>query len=198
MEPRRQWPIQSYTDDKPYRLLYVSTVNAYKHQWNVVEAVARLREQTNLPLSLDLVGHAWPRSLDRLQRAIRRFDPNETFVRYRGEVSFDELHKIYHGADAYLFASSCENLPNNLLEPMAAGLPIACSNRGPMPEVLGAGGVYFDPENVMSIRDALHALVHDPSLRSEVATIARNRARSYSWDKCAAQTFSFFRQIAHT
>ena len=35
-------------------------------------------------------------------------------------------------------------MPNTLVEAMASGLPIACSDRGPMPEVLGDGGVLFD------------------------------------------------------
>ena len=51
-------------------------------------------------------------------------------------------------AELFVFASSCENLPNILIEGMAAGLPIACSRRPPMPEVLGDAGESFDPEAV--------------------------------------------------
>ena len=58
----------------------------------------------------------------------------------------DDLHQKYLDADLGLFASSCENMPNILLETMGAGLPIACSNRQPMPEILKNGGEYFDPE----------------------------------------------------
>ena len=59
-----------------------------------------------------------------------------------------------------LFASSCENLPNILLETMGARLPIACSNRQPMPEILGEGGEYFDPEKSDTIYDAIIKLIH--------------------------------------
>ena len=44
---------------------------------------------------------------------------------------------------------------NTLIESTCVGLPIACSNRGPMPEVLEDGGVYFDPENTQSIKRSI-------------------------------------------
>ena len=55
--------------------------------------------------------------------------------------------RLLADANLFVFASSCENMPNTLVEAMAIGLPIACSDRGPMPEVLRDGGVYFDPED---------------------------------------------------
>ena len=66
-------------------------------------------------------------------------------------IPYHELHSEYKDADLGVFASSCENLPIILIEKMASGLPIACSNKGPMPEVLGSAGVYFDPENSYEI-----------------------------------------------
>ena len=42
-------PIGEYSTDKPFKVLYVSKINVYKHQWNVVEAVAQLREKGEEP-----------------------------------------------------------------------------------------------------------------------------------------------------
>ncbi len=77
--------------------------------------------------------------------ALRRLDPQGTFLTVSGPIEHAALPDRYHAADVFVFASSCENLPNILLEAMAAGLPIACSSRGPMPEILGTSGLYFDP-----------------------------------------------------
>jgi glycosyltransferase involved in cell wall biosynthesis len=52
-------------------------------------------------------------------------------------------------------------MPNILLEAMAAGLPIACSNRGPMPEVLGTAGLYFNPENPAEIACAIRTVIDE-------------------------------------
>jgi glycosyltransferase involved in cell wall biosynthesis len=126
---------------------------------------------------------------------LRVLDPSGEIVREHGPSSFSSLESFYHRADAFVFASSCENLPNILIEAMASGLPIACSDRGPMPEVLGKGGVYFDPEDPEATADALGRLLSDPDLRMRCARTAYHRAQRYSWDECARSTFCFFEQV---
>ena len=194
LAPRPQRPLAP-AGETPMRLLYVSSVDPYKHQWHVVDGVARLRRE-GLPVALDLVGPSSPRSLGRLEAAVARVDPGGEWVTYRGAVPHAELHRVYHAADVFIFASSCENMPNTLLEGMAAGLPIACSDRPPMPEILGGAGLLFDPENPGSIADALRRLLASPELRAQLAQQAFDRAAQFSWDRCAAETFSFLRSVA--
>lgn len=191
----RQRPIQSYNAENPFRLLYVSIVDVYKHQWYLVEAVAMLRRE-GLPVALDLVGPAYPPALRRLREMVRRMDPGEEFVRYRGSVNYRSLPECYHQADAFVFASSCENMPNILLEAMASSLPIACARRGPMPEILGDAGLYFDPEKPSDIAGALRELISDESLRGRLASLASQRAELYSWKRCARDTFAFLAEVA--
>ncbi len=193
-EPRPQRPISDYSEESPYRLLYISPIAPYKHQWCVIEAVWKLR-QLGVPAALELIGPAY-HSKQRLFAALDRYDPDRVWVNYRGGVGFDEIHAAYHRADMFVYASSCENLPNILLEAMASGLPIACSNRGPMPEVLDDAGVYFDPEKPVEIAGALRALLEDPALRKQKAQGAYERAQSFSWERCARETFDFLAQVA--
>ncbi|HHT9112431.1 MAG TPA: glycosyltransferase family 4 protein [Candidatus Wunengus sp. YC65] len=193
--PREQLAINRYTVDRPYRILYVSTIDVYKHQWRVAEALARLRE-SGLPVVLDLVGPAYPPALKKLRKTLDRIDPAGEFVRYWEVVPYAELHTLYAQADLCLFASSCENMPNILLEGMASGLPIACSSRGPMPEVLGDAGVYFDPENAQEIALALRNLIKSPELRSRIARASFSRAQVYFWARCARETFEFLTVVA--
>ena len=107
-----------------------------------------------------------------------------------------DTDQYYKSADLGVFASSCENLPITLLENMASGLPIACSNLGPMPEVLGKAGVYFDPESGESIRDAIEQLVLSPRLRADVAQLAFARSKDFNWERCAKETFSFLERVS--
>lgn len=194
--PKLQLDIISYTDAKPYRVLYVSTIDQYKHQWSVVEAVASLRRE-GFPVALDLVGGgAHPSAIKKLNKVIDRLDGSRSWVCYRGAVPFDEIHLRYVNADLGLFASSCENMPNILLETMVSGLPIACSNRGPMPEVLGEGGVYFDPEQPDDIARALREMIVSPQLRLELAQVSYYRAQQFSWQRCSAETFQFLASYA--
>jgi glycosyltransferase involved in cell wall biosynthesis len=193
--PRAQAPVDRYSPEQPLRLLYVSIIDVYKHQWHVIEAVAQLRAQ-GLPVVIELVGPAYAPALRRLESAIERWDPRGEFITYSGAVSHTLLHEKYSSSDVCVFASSCENMPNILLEGMASGLPIACSRRGPMPEVLGDAGVYFDPESPPDIARALRELIDSPSLRAELARRSFDRVQMFSWSRCASETFGFLARIA--
>jgi glycosyltransferase involved in cell wall biosynthesis len=192
--PKPQRAIVDYDDDNPYRVLYVSIIDQYKHQWHVVEAIAALRQE-GLPIVLDLVGPAYQPALKRLNATIDQQVKGQFWVRYHGAIPFNDLHLRYAEADLGLFASSCENMPNILLETMASGLPIACSNRGPMPEVLGAGGVYFDPEEPASIACALRELITSSQLRTRLSETSYGQVQKYSWERCAQETFRFLVEV---
>jgi glycosyltransferase involved in cell wall biosynthesis len=194
-QPRPPRPLARACETSPLQIVYVSIVDVYKHQWHVAEAVARLRTQ-GLLVELELVGPAYPPARRRLEATLRRLDPAGAFIRYRGFLPYNQLPEVYRQADLCVFASSCENLPNILLESMAAGLPIACSDRGPMREVLGEAGVYFDPEDPESIAKAIRELIESPGFRAEKAQMAYERAQGYSWQRCADETFSFLATVA--
>jgi glycosyltransferase involved in cell wall biosynthesis len=197
LRPRSQRPPNAYSKAKPFRLLYVSEVHPYKHQWYVAQAVSRLRRE-GISIELELVGLAYRPALKRLTNVVRRVDRNHDFIHYRGPIPYDDLPQHYHRADGFVFASSCENMPNILLEAMAAGLPIACSNREPMLEVLGDGGIYFNPESTEEIAQALKSLIADPALRERCAQSAYERAQQYSWRRCSKYTFDFLVQVANS
>lgn len=195
MRPREQKAISEYSTTSPLRVLYVSPVAPYKHQWHVMDALARLR-QMGLPVTLELVG-AINGCRKRFTKALQQFDHSGEWLHYLGKIPFSELHNVYHNADIFVFASTCENLPNTLLEAMAAGLPVACSNRPPMPEVLGAHGLYFDPEQPGEIANALEALISNPAARYEMARAAYERVEELTWERSAGRTFEFLAASGH-
>jgi glycosyltransferase involved in cell wall biosynthesis len=129
-----------------------------------------------------------------LDEEIDRTDPQGDFIESIGFVRHEEIPTLLSKADLFIFASSCENMPNTLMEAMAAGLPIACSNRGPMPEVLKDGGVYFGPENADSIANAVEQLITNESLRERVARRAKSISELYSWSRCANETWKFIHE----
>ena len=193
--PRPQRRLATYDHSHPFRLLYVSIVTSYKHQWVVAEAVAALR-QAGLPVAIDFVGpNGDPRAVQQLSDAVRRLDPAGAFLNVSGPCAYRDLPARYQAADAFVFASSCENMPNILIEAMASGLPIACSNRGPMPEVLGPGGVPFDPEDAADVEASLRRLLNDPDVRASVATHAYERSKAFTWERCARDTFAFLARV---
>lgn len=193
--PRCQRAATECSLHSPFRLLYISTVMPYKHQLEVARVVAALRQE-GIPLEISFVGRPFGEYGRRLETLIKRLDPRREFLFTLGECSFLSLHEFYHEADLFVFASSCENLPNILIEAMAAGLPIASSQCGPMREILGDVGVYFDPYVPRTLSDALRSLFYDSSRRQDLAQAAWRRAHAYSWERCSLDTFTFIAQVA--
>lgn len=178
--------------DRAIRCLYVSNASMYKHQWVVVKAIGDLRRH-GYNVSLLLAGGGRGLAQRLLDEEIARTDPQKNFIEAIGFVRHDEVPSLLAKADLFIFASSCENMPNTLVEAMASGLPIACSNRGPMPEVLEDGGVYFDPENPDSISIAIEKIITDKELRISIAMRAKELSEQYSWARCASETWDFLR-----
>ncbi|MBE0613506.1 MAG: glycosyltransferase [Burkholderiales bacterium] len=181
------WPSAG---ERPIRCVYVSNAEMYKHQWVVVCAIAALRKRGH-NIALTLVGGGAGRAQRILDAQRAASDPDGSFVEQIDFVSQAELLKHLISADLFVFASSCENMPVTLVEAMAVGLPIACSIRGPMPEVLQDGGVYFNPEDAESIAGAVEQIVKDPALRLKIAGRAKTVSEQYSWLRCSDETWRF-------
>jgi len=180
--------------EKEIQCLYVSNVATYKHQWHVVRAIAKLRS-AGYPLKLTLIGGGDDASQRRLDTEILASDPSGAFVTQHPFLDNDKLPQIFSETDLFIFASSCENMPITLIEGMAAGLPIACSDRGPMPEVLRDGGVYFNPEKPSSIVSAVRVLLDNSELWTQWAQRSMKISGEYSWKRCADETFAFLAEI---
>ena len=189
-EPRLQRSSTDVTDKNPFRILYVSIIDLYKHQWHVIEAIYILRKK-GYHIVLDLIGPSYPVALNNLEKAIKKYDTEDNFVNYLGIIDYELISDFYFNADIGIFASSCENMPIILLEKMASGLPIACSNRGPMPEVLLDGGLYFDPENPKDIAMVIEKLYISSELRKKLANKSFKTSKSFSWDTTSFETFKF-------
>lgn len=192
--PKRQSPLEEYNENNPFKLIYISSLEFYKHQWHVVEAVASLKCE-GFPIELELYGAPNKGPLKKLKQVIDKHDGAHTYVKYYEEINFSEIHKTYQQSDLSIFASSCETFGQIVLESMASGLPIACSNASSMQEIIKDGCVYFDPLNPQNIADSIKSLLLSPSLRKSVATKAHGYAKEFSWQKTSNQTFKFLKEI---
>ena len=193
-KPKKQSSIKSYTTENPFRIIYVSSVEFYKHQWNVVEAVYRIIE-SGYPVEIDFYGAGNKKAIKKLRKAISRFDKSNKYIRYNSEQNYTQIQNIYFSADLSIFSSSCETFGQILLESMAAGLPIACSDRSAMPEILLDSGVYFNPLEIDDIEKSLNKLISSVDLRQELSEKAYQNAQDYSWDDTSLKTFKFFRSV---
>jgi glycosyltransferase involved in cell wall biosynthesis len=185
--PQREWPAD---DQTPIKCLYVSPIWEYKHQAELVGAIKLLRDRGyNVTLTLTGGGNREGRAL--LDEQMRISDPKHNFTEILEFVPHEDIPHLIANSDLFVFASSVETFGITLLEGMTLGMPIACSNRSSLPETLKDGGVYFDPQDEVSISHAIQLLIDDENLRISLARQAKLLAEPYSWGKCASQTWDY-------
>jgi glycosyltransferase involved in cell wall biosynthesis len=195
-KPTMQKLLSEYSLTNPYKFLYVSNVCEYKHQVNVVEVISRLRHN-GFPVSLTLVGAIGQEETGKkLSKMIKYVDPHELYITWNQNVGLTKVVDFYHTSDAFIFASSCENMPNILMEAMASGLPIVCSSSKPMPEFLKNAGLYFNPANKDELEQVLIKFISNPDLRANLAIKSFEYSTKYSWKICADDTFRFLSSLS--
>ena len=179
---------------KPFKFIYVSTVHVYKNQVNVIKAVANLRKK-GYPVKLTLLGPIiYPPYGKKMILEMSKSDPKKEFIEHINEVPYKEIQNFYSAHDGIIFASTCENMPNVLIESMASGLPIACSEKMPMPEFLEDEGIYFNPYSTESIEKGLIYLIKNlPLLQKRKNNLSK--LKTFSWQLTSKKTFRFISNI---
>ncbi|MCB9036094.1 MAG: glycosyltransferase family 4 protein [Lewinellaceae bacterium] len=179
----------------PFRLLYVSIIDVYKHQWQLAEAVLQLASE-GLPVALDLIGPAYAPALKLLDAVLSSHPEQAEVVQYHGAVPYENIHRFYQEADILAFASTCETFGMILLEAMASGKPVLASGIPVNREHLGDAGFYFNPEDISSIKQAIRTVLGDWETALEKGRLAQKRARAFTWERTAAETFAFLEEIS--
>lgn len=170
-------------------ILYVSRFDVYKHQFEVASAFASLPENLSHRYKLLMVGEI-DESLSRQVSDLAKNSGLEDQILIIGPVEYTNLPAAYHHATVNLFASSCENCPNILLEALGAGRPVLASEVMPMPE-FGADAVeYFSPTDPRTIADAMVRVLQDESLRSALGAAAARRSNDFNWASTSRETWA--------
>ena len=170
-------------------LLYVSRFDIYKHHREVVQAFAALPAAHRDSLRLVFLGETNMPEAVPVAELVRRLGL-EGRVWMPGAVPYASLPAWYQHATAIVFASSCENCPNILLESLGAGRPVLSSDVMPMPEFGGPGLLYFSPTAPQSLTDALREVLESPGAAEKVAAAATDRSQRYTWSRTAHDTWT--------
>lgn len=109
-------------------------------------------------------------------------------VEFVGNLDSEELRKCYQQVALFIFPSTVETFGNPLVEAMACGAPIACSNTAAMPEVAGDAAAYFDPFNADDMARVILELLNDSERREELGRLGVERAKMFSWEETARKT----------
>lgn len=100
------------------------------------------------------------------------------------------LQLAYASAHGLIFPSYYEGFGMPIVEAMACGCPVICSGTSSMPEVAGDAALLINPTDAAELAAAIHHL-DTPDIRQALIARGLQRARAFSWDRCAGELEGF-------
>jgi len=176
-------------------ILYVGRSDPYKNLSILVMSFFAAIKVCPFPLELVIAGPLDTRYPE-IAILISRLGI-ESNVRWTGYLSDDQLVKTYQNADLLVHPSKYEGFGLQVVEAMACGIPVICSNAGALPEVTGDAAILLDPEDVNGFTDKIHeVLVDHPTIR-RMSENGIAQAGKFQWSRTAEETLSIYRKTAN-
>lgn len=172
-------------------VLALGAITHVKNTPNLLRAFARSRAAGEL----DLVLAGQRRSESEGILASVKEGGGKASVRVLGHVPPEEVPHLLRQARCLVHASVYESFGLPIIEAMACGTPVLCSNTAAMPEIAGGAAVHFAPKDPESIAAALDAVAFDEGLRSHLTEAGLARARTFTWDRAAAETLATYSEV---
>jgi len=112
-----------------------------------------------------------------------------------GHLDFAELTRAYASADCFLFPSLLEGFGFPPLEAMASGLPVVCSDRPSLPEVVGAAAITAPPSDNGALADGVLRVLTNANAADDLRSLGLAQSAAFSWVKTAAETIAAYRSL---
>jgi glycosyltransferase involved in cell wall biosynthesis len=178
----------------PY-ILTVGDLQPRKNQIGLIHAFEQLiQSYPHLPHKLVIVGQkTW--FSDRIVAAAKHSRVANR-IYFTGFVQDHELLQLYNACEMFVFPSFYEGFGLPILEAMACGRAVACSNSSAMPEVANATALLFDPESTEQMTKAMRDIVLDAELRGRMERLGQHRASHFTWDRAARKTLDVYYDVA--
>jgi glycosyltransferase involved in cell wall biosynthesis len=176
-------------------VLSVGDLQPRKNHIGLIQAFARLmKDQPQLKHDLVLAGKdTWFGG--RVREAARESGFGSR-IHFTGFVSDDDLLQLYNACDCFAFPSFYEGFGIPVLEAMACGRAVVCSNASAIPEVADGAALLFNPESSEQMVRALSDVLRDSELRTRMERLGLKRASYFSWRKTAEMTLKVYREVA--
>jgi glycosyltransferase involved in cell wall biosynthesis len=193
-EVAQRWAQSSLGLPVPF-VLTVGDLQPRKNHLSLIRAFEHLvRTYPQLPHHLVIVGkETWHAAA--IRAAARKSSCSDR-IHFTGFVSDADLLKLYGACDLFVYPSFYEGFGLPILEAMACGRAVACSNTSAMPEVADSAALLFDPHSEEDLLLTMRDLLLNPELRVRMERLGAQRAPMFSWESTAAKTLDLYYEIA--
>ena len=166
--------------------LYVGTNKPHKNLPRLIEAWGSIKP----PWTLVIAGREDPR----YPRAVDMAADFGARVAAIGGVDEVDLPVLYSAASLFVFPSLYEGFGLPVLEAMACGTPVICSNTSSLPEVASDAAMLVDPLDVGALPEAIRRVLENEQLRAELRQKGFAHAAEFSWERTARETKAIYEQ----
>jgi len=178
-------------EKKSNYILFVGSIEPRKNLLGLLKAYLLLPEYMKKEFQLLLIGYkGWGN-----QEIVEWMDQLKGRVNYLGYLGDEELATLYRGASCLVFPSFYEGFGLPPLEAMACGCPVVVSDVASLPEVCGDAAYYVNPYDVESMAEGMYKVLTDEDLRRSLTEKGLERAKLFSWEKCAKEHLEVFEEV---
>ena len=187
--------------NQTFRLLYPSLYAEHKNLSTLLDAVARLRQESQLDLELTTTadpawGPAGETTTGPADLARARDPAVASRIRIVAPELVPEADALYAGCDAVVYPTLVESFGHPLLEAMARGLPVIASDIPVNRELGGSAPLYFQSLDAADLAEKILRVARDSELRARMSAAGRERARDFTWPAHVARLRSLLAEIA--
>lgn len=174
--------------------LYLGAIHPRKNILTLIRAYEKFKADTASDFYLVIAGRPSWYTREVFQAVSNSPWRNE--IQLTGFVEADVARKFMASANALIYPSRYEGFGLPVIEAMASGTPVICSNIASLPEVAGNGALFFDPGEVNELVAHLHSICTDEKLRQKMISHGLDRVKFFSWDTTARSVYKIFERFA--
>ncbi len=187
---------------RPEILGLAGQVKGFEQRENVILAPGGSERRKNLDLVIDgfsqlgeeAAAHRLllfgPGRLPAEAERARRRSPYRDRIEFLGFISDEDLRRLLRTARAFVFPSLDEGFGLPILEAMALGTPVLCSDIPVHREVAGEAAAFFAPRSVDGLANALREVIGNRVRWETLVRLGNARSQAFTWARCAERTLA--------
>ena len=184
--------VKPFSIKRPYFIYGSRLSGPEKKHIELIEAFNLFKKKTGLPHRLVLAGSDGDFSKKVHEQAISSEFSSDIFC--TGYFPHESFARLYAGAEACVFPSVIEGVGLPILEAMACGVPVLCSDAGSLPEIGGSAAVYFNSDNIEEIAGCMQKIAEDKDFREKKIAEGLTWSSKFAWDKTVEKTIKYLVQ----